>query len=765
MDNFIKTLKADYVDGMFPFPKDDIPSSKKNREWFKKYCSAIFATYVKDESLIPYSRIEKMRMLRDFGNGCQSVERYKEIINEWDVDSPERITYVNLDYHIYSPIPKLKAIFLGIMNSYDYKASANTINPFAIKKREFVKYKILYQKEFAVELKNLDQKLGIKSKEPEYIPENRAELDMFDRLGGLRLVEELALEEITDHSFHTSNWKRIALKMNSDLYDFSWAFGRIYTDPDDNKVKARYVDPLHYIGQYSRNFDFTNQKYGAEIIPMKIHQIRKESQLDKDNPDITEDELRGLAVRFSGEAYGNPTLDNISYDDSYGEDGSIYDDFNIYVLDVAIKSTDKDVYVTRKNKNGEIIFTEEKSGKKYGKNSSKETDVIPFDVVYEGKFIIGTDHVFGFKKMNDIIKHKGKSIIPFFGTHLDGQSKTELCIGLENQIMLTFLNIQNLIAATAPPGLVVEYSSLMNMDIKGVKDPTDLLKIYNKKGSIIYKGTNARNNPNIAPGSSPPIREIGGNFEGRLNAQVSYIDWLIRQMGELTGINRVAAASDPNPEDTYKGNQLAIMSTTKALDPLHQCYLDLMLQAAIMISIRGKDLVSTNDKAYESYSNIIGEHKLKALKNSQDFEPIDIGIEIELMPTEEMKREMKQAAIQAFSSTRDGGPLITYGDYLFVNRMIDIGNIKFAELYLAAKEAKAIKERAKQVQENIMLQKKAEQETAKQKHEQDKELETHETDEKIRFEEAQTELKIKYEEEKARIEVRTQNKEKQESKV
>jgi len=122
----------------------------------------------------------------------------------------------------------------------------------------------------------------------------------------------------------------------------------------------------------------------------------------------------------------------------------------------------------------------------------------------------------------------------------------------------------------------------------------------------------------------------------------------------------------------------------------------------------------------------------------------DYHIKYEARPTEKRREVILQAATAAMSPDRDGVIGIELPDFLMIERILEGGNLKYAEAFLNYRSKKN-KERQQQLQrENMQLDKQREQEAIKLKSESDRLAEKIKTDEAIRLYESKKEVDEKY---------------------
>jgi hypothetical protein len=113
--------------------------------------------------------------------------------------------------------------------------------------------------------------------------------------------------------------------------------------------------------------------------------------------------------------------------------------------------------------------------------------------------------------------------------------------------------MQNALAMSANSGVAVEYTSLMNMKLGGEKmEPLEILSIRRDTGDLIYKMTTHMGKQNI-PGGMRPIQELTGGIGPQLQEFITLFDLNLNFIRQLTGINEIADATTPDPNQSVGG--------------------------------------------------------------------------------------------------------------------------------------------------------------------------------------------------------------------
>jgi hypothetical protein len=389
----------------------------------------------------------------------------------------------------------------------------------------------------------------------------------------------------------------------------------------------------------------------------------------------------------------------------------------IDVMDAEWFSVNSKNFTKRTNSRGETLMYEEKDGKFYD-TETKKTIQSKFKVVYRAKWIVGTEYVYDYGLQYDVPRPGKKEVeLSFKFYKLPGRSIVSLSVPNLDQIQLTWLKMQNALAMSANSGVAVEYTSLMNMKLGGEKmEPLEILSIRRDTGDLIYKMTTHMGKQNI-PGGMRPIQELTGGIGPQLQEFITLFDLNLNFIRDLTGINQIADASNPDPNQSVGGAEMAIAATNNALKPIYAGYIRLKELVARACAIRMQVLVRHDKKAYEGYIPVVGGAGVKILSVGAETLDADWEIQIQAKPTQQRKQLILESAMKAMQPDKDGYVGIEEQDFMMIERLLEAGNEKLAEIMLSFRSKKN-KERQLQIQrENMELDGKREQESAQIKSE------------------------------------------------
>lgn len=699
--------KQDYSskvkEGLLGRPEDLIDPNDKDELWADSYLDFMYGQFCSEKANITESEIHKMNELKLYGVGNQDHTKYIPKVKE--KKGPGKYVWLrkgleNIDYtSLISVAPKYKRIVLGILENVDYDATVNAIDPHSNKLKEQKKWELWYEKEMGLAFVEQKQAIGIPQQQRKYIPDTLKELEIIQETGGFKLNHERAIEKALSFTWQYSRWSELKRQIMSDAFDYNRICVSNEVDPQEKKVKGIYVDPRKYVCQYSEYNDHRDSEWGFHFREMKIQDVRK--RLLDEEKSFEEKQLRDLALDYSNK-YGNPNYHAFS---SLGmrSDGRTYnyDDCTVLVIDGQWVSLNQQ-YQTIKNKDdGSKDVFNEKYGEG-GKGKGKQKNVVTYKVLYRAKKIIGTDIVFDFgledntprpnmkkvKLTTSCYKITGKSILETMLPHLDTMQRA-------------YIKYQNAINKMRNAGIAVEFNAISNMNLgSGKMKPLEVLRITKNEGDFIYKLSTHAGIYNNAR----PIQELQGGAGRVLDELIKVFEREMQMVRDLTGINEIADASNPKTEITATAVERAVQGTTNSLKPLFSNYMSLKEDFSESTILRIKNIVLFDKEAYEGYVSAIGGGSVESFKISEGTAALDYGIVMRVKPTDKEIETVRMVAIESMKVGKSGAVGIKASDYFMIERFLEMGNLKTAQVYLAYKENLMAEKMRIEKQNDIQLQ-------------------------------------------------------------
>jgi len=696
-----KYKKKDYK-----LPKDDISPEKKTEngtrgsDWFKKWFEGIYSEYIKDLGGIPYSRRSDFNLYRLYSDGNQPTEKYMDILAPKNPKSGDREGYMNLSWDIVSVAPKFKRIFVGNFEKMEHDVLCSAINEKALAEKEDIKWRTWASKILGDFFKELDAKIGIETPEPEFVPENIQELEMYmDE--SFKLKTEMAMEMGIDYAFYLSNWKDVKKRMLEDAFTLGVMACQDYVDPIDGKIKARYIDPAKLITRYTTDPHFRNIDHWGYVDEITIAELRQIA------PELTDKEVWDIAKNYCN--FGQNSLiwnwefslrDYYSWSSFANRNNSElpYDSYRVNVMFAEMISTDTEVYQKRTTGSGALTTFKEDYNFQKSDSEKRKVERHKYQTVYKGWWVVGTDYMYNCGKQYDIPRPEKKRPALSINIYRDSY-KSILASIIPNldSFQLSWLKLQNAKAMASPSGLAIEMGTLENISIDGTTlNPLEILTIRRQTGDMLYKATTHHSDVNGMGGS--PITETEGGIGRQLQEFVSLMEYDLNMIRQQTGMNEVIDSSAQNPNLPVGTSKLAVEAANNALQPIYSGYITIKEQAAKKIALRYQ--IKAADGSIKGYMPSLGGNVIKMFEITKDVSFEDYAIKIQVKPSEEMKASIRatvQKAVQL--GPKQGG--ISDSDGLYIEDKIENGNLKYARLYLAYKERQYQKDAEKMQSDNM----------------------------------------------------------------
>lgn len=615
------------------YPSHLVDPLEKGREWILQYCKAAYGDYTSVNRGSFFNNRNAYYRLKEYAQGNQSINKYKRVMG---VDSDSDETWLAIDWSILPILPKYRRIALGKLNKIDYNITAQAIDPVAVEEKEdyFANVKAkLMMKETLVQqgMPNLAQnpKLALGPQDPK-TPDEIALMENYTYKHAMSIEMEQAIRLV----FEQNDVSEIRKRLKEDLFDFGVAAVKEFIDPANNQVRMRRVNPSNVIISHCSKNDFSDASHVGEIYEMTIQDLKRMA-----GNQFSEEEYQDIAGKVLNQ-YGNPRAYPANTPHFQG-----YDKFKVQVLDIEIMSVDDIVFESRIDRRGNKVFARakyqdrNKRKKKYKRTSYK--------VVYRGKWIIGTDYIFNFGKLNDQKRKKNQMTETSFSYHLYAPDMhnmkclgiLEQCVTIADSIQIAHYRLQNVINSARPKGIMIELGALEDVALgSGGADmtPMQILDLYNQTGTLVYR----RNDLSGRPTNYRPIEELENGIGRDASAYYQIIQQQIQMLQQITGLNQFTDGSTPPERALNQTAQLAAQATNNSLSYIIEGDRHLLESVAKSVVIRVQDLASGGN--LKGYVSSLGQESVNFFKASAKLSVHDFGIIIEDRPDDEGRARLMQ---------------------------------------------------------------------------------------------------------------------------
>lgn len=380
---------------------------------------------------------------------------------------------------------------------------------------------------------------------PQDIPDDKDELLLFKQFN--KLPEEV-LAELGVNGILEANGDFDGLKQKHlmDLATTGMYCKYVWMDKE-GVVHPDYVKPENSIYSYSEYDDFRDTSWRGQAPSMKISEIRKKYGLEFGGK-LTEKELWEIAK--TGKNYQK--TDNITFLDTWiNTYMRPYDEVNVDSIQFELRTVDSEKYtVTTTKATGRTILAEGPPKTKSGNIKEKPSDNQEvFDDsninIYRGVYLPQSKTLleWGLKK-NMIRPQDPKEIgnAEFSYSFYMYQNYKMRNIAVPEKIeqpvkgmVLSLLKIEQVVAKAKPPGAMINWRGLQNMDF-GLGDKKnkeiDIKKLYEQTGDLYYYDLDENDKPIGIPITEIPNTGFAPAMEAWVRTYQFHYQTLKDQLGE-----------------------------------------------------------------------------------------------------------------------------------------------------------------------------------------------------------------------------------------
>lgn len=682
------------------FPSTFEPADvKKGKDYILKYAKDLWSAAKNQSSTYNFNtRKDRFINNRKYSEGLQSIEKFKQ---QFSINGDN--TYLNFDWQVSTPLPKLVEVFRGQMLNNPYKIDFVPVDSMSLTEYDTQKKIKLAEMKMQEQLAPLiDQ--GILQKK-DNLPEDNDELEIYMQTN-FKLAQAIAMETITQAILEDNDIEYINAKGAKDLIDNKIIAARVCLDENKN-IKVEYIDPAELVSSYVNRSDFKDAKHIGVMKQVTVDDLRVMAA-----GQLTETELFDIAKSVAGR-YGNTSWDNINtkyYNNNF--DWEKVNKFKVMVLDFEFFSTD-DLTMTKvkaRNNGFKTLINEQPKNQK----AEKSTSVKKIKNVYVAKYVVDTDYVFDYGLKENIIRERinGKystNTTLGFVVHapdiydMENKSKVEEMIPYADELIRIQLKMQQLISKAAPSGYAINVDAvvegLAGMGMGGMK-PIDARAMRDQIGDIYYRAVREDNTP-ITPGQ-PPITALPNGLDNSIMLLVNAYNATLQRMKESIGVNDAVDGTQPDAKALIGVQKLAIASHNNAMRALYGTFLKFNEDIARQVAMLAQQLIRKGINK-DTFINMVGKETVDQLDITK-LTSSDFAISVRMLPDAE---DIAYIESKIEIALQQQPPLITLQDAFAIRRVMR-EDVDKAEQLLAVREKRRRKEntqRAEQMQQqNAQLQ-------------------------------------------------------------
>ena len=684
------------TENLFPSSFEGV-ATKGTKKYILDYAKTLWeAAQAETTSLVYDQKRDLFVNNRKYSAGLQSVEKFKQQFSTTGDN-----TYINIDWGVSTPLPKMVEVLRGQMINQPYKPQFQPVDSLSTteydRQKEVLRAKMKIKEELAPLIEQ-----GIIPDQGD-VPEDKDELEIYMQTN-FKLAQSMAMESITRAILEDNDIDVLNERIAKDLIDLKMCAVRVMLDVNKN-IKLEYIDPVDLVTSYVNKPNYSDAKHIGVVKSMTIEDLRVESAGQLSEKDLV-DIARNVAGRFE-----NPSWDSLNKQ-YYENDISnrSYDKFNVKMLDFEMFSTDKVKLNKVKAKNGgyKSLVDEEPRNK----NAEKETKVKKIKNIYCGKYIVGTDYIYDYGKKAHVIRRRlnGKfdsnTSLGFIVNAPDihdmvNKSKVEEMIPHADKLITIQLKLQQLISKAAPSGYAINQDAMVEaLDGMGMGNmtPIEARAMRDQIGDIYYKQFREDGTPLT---NGPPIIALPNGLDQSLAILGDAYNQELFRMKEVIGMNDAVDSSQPDKKALIGVQKLAAAAHKNALRTLYNAFLHVNEEMVRHVSMLSQQLIRKGINK-DKFINMVGEEVVNQLDVTR-LTSSDFSISIKMLPDTEDKAYIDSKVELALASQP---PLISLMD-AFAIRRVSEEDVDKAEQLLGIREkkrkAEALKSQQQMQQQNMEM--------------------------------------------------------------
>ena len=602
---------------------------------------------------------------------------------------------MNLDWKPIPVLSKFVDIVVNGMTDKGYEIKSFASDPFATQQRTdfaFNALRDIQQKENIEELAKLTGKNFYASAEPESLPNDPGELDLYMQLNykqSVEIAEEELINSVLDFNKFDETKKRLAydltvLGIAASKTSFNLAEG----------IKVDYVDPSSLVYSATDDPNFDDIYYVGEVKSLALPEIKKMY------PNLTNEELETIQKYPGRQNYSQ-------------SDWQVNSDVNQYqVLFFEYKTYQDQVFKIKQTEQGLEKTLEKQDTFNPPPSDNFERASRSIEVLYTGAKILGMgDTMLEWKLSENMTRPSADTTKVNMNYCISAprmyQGRIESLVsrttGFADMIQLTHLKLQQVLARMVPDGVYVDVDGLAEVDLgNGTNyNPAEALNMYFQTGTIVGRSLTQDGEMNRG---KVPIQELQSSSGiSKIQAMISTYQYYLQMIRDVTGLNEARDGSTPDKNALVGLQKLAAANSNTATRHILQSLMYITIRSCENISLRVGDMLQF-PLTRQALIGSINSFNVATLSEIDELHLHDFGIFLELEPEEEEKAQLEKS-IQIALQTQS----ISLADAIDVRQ---IQNIKLAnEVIKSRQKKKAEQEQAAQMA-NIQAQAQANAESA-----------------------------------------------------
>jgi hypothetical protein len=655
--------------------------------------------------------------LRLYARGEQSIQKYKD---ELAINGD--LSYLNLDWKPVPVISKFVDIVVNGMTQKGYEVKAMATDPFALKQRTNYAFNALRDIENKAFLDEINAEFGknlYASAEPDKLPDNKEELDLFMQLSYKQSIE-IAEEEVIKTVLNQNKYEEIRKRLAYDLTVLG--IGCVKTSFNvANGIVVDYVDPAYLVYSYTEDPNFEDIYYVGEVKAITIPELKKEF------PHISDEELKDIQNMPA----------NRQYITGWGN----YDENTVQILYFEYKTYNNQVFKIKQTENGLEKSIQKDDNFNPPENDNFEKVSRSIEVLYSGAKVLGNNMMLEWKLAENMTRPYADTTKVVMNYSIVAprmykgriESVVSKITGFADMIQLTHLKLQQVMSRIVPDGVFLDMDGLAEVDLgNGTNyNPAEALNMYFQTGSVV--GRSLTQDGELNRGKIPIQELASSSGQGKIASLINTYNYYLQMIRDVTGLNEARDGSNPDKDALLGLQKMAANQSNVATRHILQSLFYLTVRTCENISMKVADVLEF-PLTKMSLVNSINTFNTAVLEEIEELALHDFGIFLELEPEEEEKAQLEQNIQIALQSGAIG-----LEDAIDIR---NISNLKLANQLLKFRQKKRREDAQAAQLANIQAQAQANSETAERAALAELQKQQALTQEKVNLEQAKSQFEI-----------------------
>jgi len=651
------------------FPDQVVPEEeKKSFEYGLKVGNAIEQEWFRNNSgqnRFSYN-FQNFNRLRLYARGEQPIQKYKD-----ELSTNGDLSYLNLDWKPVPVLSKFVDIVVNGMTNKGYEIKSFASDPFATQQRTdfaFNALRDIQQKDNIEELAKLTGQNFYASADPESLPNDPGELDLYMQLNYKQSVE-IAEEELINNVLDFNKYEETKKRLAYDLTVLGIAASKTSFNLSEG-VTVDYVDPANLVYSATDDPNFEDIYYVGEIKSLTLSEIKRLF------PYLTDNELEEIQKYPGRQNYAR-------------SDWQVQSDPEQHqVLFFEYKTYQDQVFKIKQTEQGLEKTLEKPDTFNPPQSDNCERASRSIEVLYTGAKILGMgDRMLEWKLAENMTRPNGDITRVNMNYSISAprmyQGRIESLVsrttGFADMIQITHLKLQQVLARVVPDGVYVDVDGLAEVDLgNGTNyNPAEALNMYFQTGTIVGRSLTQDGELNRG---KVPIQELQSSSGiSKIQAMIQTYQYYLQMIRDVTGLNEARDGSAPDKNALVGLQKLAAANSNTATRHILQSLMYLTVKTCENISLRVSDMLQFPITKQALVSSI-NSFNTATLTEIDDLHIHDFGIFLELEPEEEEKAQLEKS-IQIALQTKT----IDLADAIDIRQ---IQNIKLANELLKSRQKK-----------------------------------------------------------------------------